>query len=66
MISSSLRPEPVHAVCKPRGRWSFGLTARSIGLLTAGFFLVIPGFWESRLSYGMLIWDGTGPSGGPA
>jgi uncharacterized protein (DUF58 family) len=58
MISLSLHPGPVHAVCEPRGRWSFGLTARSIGLLTAGLFLVIPGFWESRLSYGMLVWDG--------
>jgi uncharacterized protein (DUF58 family) len=57
MISLSLHPGPVHAVCEPRRRWSFGLTPRSIGLLTAGFFLLTPGFWESRLSYGMLVWD---------
>jgi uncharacterized protein (DUF58 family) len=57
MISFSLHPGPVNAACEPRGRWSFGLTARSIGLLTAGFLLVIPGFWEGRLSYSMLIWD---------
>src|SRR4051794_6011696 len=57
MISSSLHPGPVRAVCEQRRRWSFGLTGRSIGLLTAGFFLLIPGFWEPRLSYSMLVWD---------
>ena len=57
MISPSLRPEPVRAACQARGRWGFGLTARSIGLLIAGFFLLIPGFWDSRLSYAMLAWD---------
>ncbi len=57
MISLSFHPGPVNAACEPRGRWSFGLTARSIGLLTAGFFLLIPGFWEGRLSYSMLVWD---------
>jgi uncharacterized protein (DUF58 family) len=34
------------------------LTSRAIGLLTAGFLLLIPGFWEGRLSYAMLVWDG--------
>ena len=58
MISLSLHPGPVHAACEPRRRWSFGLTGRSIGLLTAGFLLLIPGFWDSRLSYTMLLWDG--------
>src|SRR5215469_13324999 len=57
MISPSLHPAPIHAVCERRRRWSFGLTGRSIGLLTAGFLLLIPGFWISRLSYGMLMWD---------
>jgi uncharacterized protein (DUF58 family) len=57
MISSSLHPGPVHAVCEPRRRWSFGLTRRSIALLTAGFLLLVPGFWLSGLSYAMLIWD---------
>jgi uncharacterized protein (DUF58 family) len=57
MISSSLHPGPAHATCERRRRWSFGLTARSIGLLTAGFLFILPGFWESRLSYAMLIWD---------
>jgi uncharacterized protein (DUF58 family) len=47
----------VSAACEPRRRWSFGLTARAIGLLTAGFLLVLPGFWDSRLGYTMLIWD---------
>ncbi len=57
MIASSLHPGPVSAPCEPRRRWSFGLTARAIGLLTAGFLLVLPGFWDSRLGYTMLIWD---------
>jgi uncharacterized protein (DUF58 family) len=57
MISPSLHPGPVHADCERRRRWSFGLTRRSIGLLTAGFLLLIPGFWDARLSYAMLVWD---------
>src|SRR5215469_8712485 len=57
MISPSLHPAPVHAVCERRRRWSFGLTGRSIGLLTAGFLLLIPGFWVSGLSYAMVMWD---------
>jgi uncharacterized protein (DUF58 family) len=58
MIASSLHPGPVSATCEARRRWSFGLTGRTIGLLTAGFLLVLPGFWDSRLGYTMLIWDG--------
>ena len=58
MISPSLHPGPVQAVCERRRRWSFGLTGRSIGLLTAGFFLLLPAFWDPRLSYAMLVWDG--------
>ena len=57
MISPSLHPGPVHAVCERRRRWSFGLTGRTIGLLTAGFLLLLPGFWDARLSYSMLVWD---------
>ncbi len=57
MISASLHPGPVRAVCEPRRRWSFGLTGRSVGLLAAGFFLLVPGFWISSLSYAMLVWD---------
>jgi uncharacterized protein (DUF58 family) len=48
----------VRAACQPRRRWSFGLTPRSIGLLIAGFFWLIPGFWDERLSYAMLAWNG--------
>ena len=55
---SSLHPGPVRAACERRRRWSFGLTPRSIGLLIAGFFWLIPGFWDERLSYAMLGWDG--------
>jgi uncharacterized protein (DUF58 family) len=57
MISPSLHPETVRAACVPRRRWSFGLTPRSIVLLAAGFFWLLPGFWDSRLSYAMLAWD---------
>ena len=58
MISPSLHPDPITAVCERRRRWSFGLTGRSIGLLTAGFLLLFPGFYDPRLSYTMLVWDG--------
>ena len=58
MISPSLHPAPVSAVCERRRRWSFGLTPRSIGLLLAGFVWLIPGFWDGRLAYAMPAWDG--------
>src|ERR1035441_8605477 len=57
MIAPSLHPGPVRAQCERRRRWGFGLTPRAIGLLTAGFLLLVPGFWDSRLTYGMLVWD---------
>jgi uncharacterized protein (DUF58 family) len=57
MIAPSLHPEPVRAVCQPRGRFAFGLTARAIGLLAAGLLLALPGFFDARLGYGMLAWD---------
>jgi len=58
MMSSSLHPGPVMAICEPRRRWGFGLTPRAIVLLAMGFLLLLPGFWDSRLSYAMLVWDG--------
>jgi len=58
MISPSLHPAPVRAVCQPRRRWAFGLTARSIVLLLVGFAWLIPGFWKGELAYAMLAWDG--------
>ena len=57
MISASLHPEPIRAVCKPRGRFAFGLTPRTIWLLVAGLALALPGFFSARLAYGMLVWD---------
>ncbi len=57
MISPSLHPDPVRAACQPRRRWGFGLTPRAIGLLAAGFLWLIPGFWDGRLGYAMLVWD---------
>jgi len=58
MISVSLHPGPVRAACERRRRWGFGLTPRSIGLLSVGFLWLIPGFWDGRLAYAMLAWDG--------
>ena len=57
MISSSLHPEAVRAACKPRGRFAFGLTPRTIWLLAAGLLLALPGFFRATWGYGMLIWD---------
>ena len=58
MISPSFHPATIRASCEPRGRWSFGLTTRSVALLIAGFAFLIPGLWDTRLSYAMLAWDG--------
>ena len=57
MTAPSFHPAAVHATCEPRGRWSFGLTVRSVVLLIAGFGFLIPGLWDQRLSYAMLAWD---------
>jgi len=57
MISSSLHPEPVRAACKPRGRFAFGITQRTIWLLAAGLLLALPGFFRATWGYGMLVWD---------
>lgn len=57
MILPSLHPEPVRAVCRPRGRLAFGLTPRAIWLLAAGLALALPGFFSARLAYAMLVWD---------
>ena len=57
MIAPSLHPGPVRAAFEPRSRWAFGLTPRSVLLLTVGFLGLIPGFWEPRLAYSMLAWD---------
>jgi len=58
MISPQFHPGEVRAQCEPRGKWSFGLTARSIVLIIAGFVFLIPGLWDPRLSYAMPAWDG--------
>jgi uncharacterized protein (DUF58 family) len=57
VISPSLHPGPISAVCERRSRWAFGLTPRAIGLLAIGFFWLIPGFWNPSLAYLMLAWD---------
>src|ERR1035437_4713606 len=57
MISPSLHPAPVSAVCERRRRWGFRLTPRTIGLLLGGFVWLVPGFWDGRLAYAMPAWD---------
>jgi uncharacterized protein (DUF58 family) len=57
MISPSLHPEPVRAVCERRRRWAFALTPRAVVLLIAGFLLLIPGLYVDRLSYAMPVWE---------
>jgi uncharacterized protein (DUF58 family) len=58
MTNGSLHPETVRAECRPRGRFAFGLTSRSIWLLVAGLLFALPGFFDARLGYAMLLWDG--------
>jgi uncharacterized protein (DUF58 family) len=58
MTSGSLHPETVRAQCRPRGRFAFGLTPRAIWLLVAGLLFALPGFFDVRLGYGMLLWNG--------
>jgi uncharacterized protein (DUF58 family) len=58
MISPSLHPDPVRAACRRRRWFGYGLTPRTIALLIAGFAWLIPGFWNWRLAFGMLAWDG--------
>jgi hypothetical protein len=57
MIAPQFHPDEVRAHCEPRGRFSFGLTARTISLLLAGFVFLVFGLWDPRLSYAMLGWD---------
>jgi uncharacterized protein (DUF58 family) len=58
MLQPSLHPAPITAPCKPRGRFAFGLTARALWLLAGGFLWLIPGYFQPRLAYVMLLWDG--------
>lgn len=58
MISPSLHPAPVRAICRKRRRLAFGFSMRTVVLLLAGFAWLIPGFWNGVWSYGMLAWDG--------
>jgi uncharacterized protein (DUF58 family) len=57
MISPSLHPDPIRAACERRSRWAFALTPRTIALLIAGFFWLIPGFWHWRFALAMPAWD---------
>lgn len=58
MIQPTLHPEPIEAPCEKRGRFAFGLTPRALVLLGLGFLWLIPGYYQPRLAYGLLIWDG--------
>jgi len=57
MIQPTLHPEPVTAPCARRGRFAFGLTVRTLVLLGTGFLWLIPGYFQSRFAYGLLVWD---------
>ena len=57
MIAPSLHPESVRAQAVPRGRFAYGLTQRTIWLLVGGLLLALPGFFDARLAYAMLVWD---------
>jgi uncharacterized protein (DUF58 family) len=57
MISPTLHPDAVRAGCERRRRWGFGLTPRSFVLLLLGLGWLIPGFWDGRIAYAMLVWD---------
>ena len=58
MIAPSLHPGPVRAQARPRGRFAFGLTQRTLWLLAVGLLLALPGFFDERLGYSMLVWEG--------
>jgi uncharacterized protein (DUF58 family) len=58
MIATSLHPESIRAQAVPRGRFAFGLTQRTIWLLAGGLLLALPGFFDAKLGYAMLVWDG--------
>ena len=58
MLQPSLHPVPVTAPCRPRGRFAFGLSVRTLLLLAAGLLWLVPAFYIPRLAYGMLVWDG--------
>ncbi len=58
MIAASLHPQSIRAQAVPRGHFAFGLTQRTIWLLAAGLLLALPGFFDAKLGYAMLVWDG--------
>lgn len=58
MIASSLHPGCVLGECRRQGSIAFGLTDRAIGLLAFGLLFALPGFFDARLAFGMLLWDG--------
>jgi uncharacterized protein (DUF58 family) len=58
LLQPTLHPAPITAQCQPRSRFAFGLTARALFLLGAGFLWLIPGYYIPRAAYLMLLWDG--------
>jgi hypothetical protein len=52
MISPSLHPDAIKAACERRRKLAFGLTPCGMGLVAAGFLLLLPGFYFEPLSYG--------------
>jgi uncharacterized protein (DUF58 family) len=57
MLQPTLHPAPITAAARPRSRFAFGLTPRTLGLLAAGFLALIPGYRHPQLAYLLLYWD---------
>jgi uncharacterized protein (DUF58 family) len=57
VISPSIIAEAKFASGVRRGRFSFGLTGRALGLLLLGTLWLIPAFFVRRYVWGVLIWD---------
>jgi uncharacterized protein (DUF58 family) len=58
MPQTTLHPAPIAAPAQPRSRFAYGLTQRAVWLLGAGFLWLIPGYYQPRLAWAMLVWDG--------
>jgi uncharacterized protein (DUF58 family) len=58
MLQPSLHPALITAAAQPRSRFAFGLTPRTLWLLSAGFLWLVPGYYHPKIAYGMPLWDG--------
>jgi uncharacterized protein (DUF58 family) len=53
----TVQPDPVCAAARPRGRFAWALTDRTLCLLSAGCLFLLPAFLHARYAFGMLVWD---------